>query len=110
MTRAATEQPDATPEADPPAGAPPPPVDRRLATDRRALDRRTKQLPVDHDRRSGKDRRHEERRASSEVEDDAELLEFLRAIHDFKERTGKAFPAWSDVLRIVRDLGYEKRS
>ena len=36
--------------------------------------------------------------------------EFIRAINRFKERTGRAFPTWSEVLQILRDLGYEKQT
>ena len=38
---------------------------------------------------------------------DAEL-EFMRAIQDYKARSGRMFPTWSEVLEVVRDLGYEK--
>ena len=33
---------------------------------------------------------------------------FLMAIDAFKQVNGKTFPAWSDVLEIVRKLGYRK--
>jgi hypothetical protein len=109
-----TPEPVPPPAAPAGAGAGPSPAplatDRRMTSDRRGPDRRVKQVPVEHERRSGKDRRLEADRRGPIVETDEDLLEFLRAIHDFKERTGKAFPAWSDVLRIVRELGYEKRA
>ena len=33
---------------------------------------------------------------------------FLMAIDAFKKSNGKSFPSWSDVLEVVRLLGYRK--
>lgn len=33
---------------------------------------------------------------------------FLMAIDAFKRVNGKNFPAWTDVLEVVRKLGYRK--
>ncbi len=41
---------------------------------------------------------------------DDDTLEFLRAIDAHKQKTGKAYPSWREILAIIRDLGYEKRS
>ncbi len=38
----------------------------------------------------------------------AEELEFVRAIEKFKARTGKNFPSWTEVLQVLKDLGYRK--
>ena len=35
-------------------------------------------------------------------------LALVQAIHAHKQRSGRAFPTWSEVLRILRELGYEK--
>ncbi len=85
-------------------------MDRRDRTDRRRTDRRKSDVPVPVERRSGKDRRVVERRkrAMNQYDLEADTLEFIRAINRFKERTGRAFPTWSEVLHILRDLGYEK--
>ena len=34
--------------------------------------------------------------------------EFLRAIEEYKRCSGRQFPSWSEVLRVVHDLGYAK--
>ena len=34
--------------------------------------------------------------------------ELMRAMQDYKERSGRMFPTWSEVLEVLRDLGYEK--
>jgi hypothetical protein len=35
-------------------------------------------------------------------------LEFMQAIQVYKQRSGRMFPTWSEVLEVLRDLGYEK--
>jgi hypothetical protein len=35
-------------------------------------------------------------------------IEFVRAIQAFKERHGRSFPTWSEVLHILKELGYSK--
>ena len=35
-------------------------------------------------------------------------LEFIRAIDGYKRKHNRPFPTWSEVLRIVKDLGYRK--
>lgn len=39
---------------------------------------------------------------------DAESLEMLKAIDAYKRRTGKHFPTWTEVLQIMKALGYRK--
>lgn len=35
-------------------------------------------------------------------------LEFLKAIEAFKKSSGRQFPTWSEVLTVLRGLGYTK--
>ncbi|MDR3635307.1 MAG: hypothetical protein P4L84_16000 [Isosphaeraceae bacterium] len=35
--------------------------------------------------------------------------ELGRAIERYKRESGRMFPTWSEVLEVVRALGYEKR-
>jgi hypothetical protein len=100
----------------PAAAADAPPLPDRRGRDRRAgAERRQKAVPVVVDRRTGVDRRKEgDRRADAgkragSYDLDAETMEFIHAVSAFKERTGAAFPTWSDILGILRELGYEKR-
>ncbi|MHC4942439.1 MAG: hypothetical protein ACYTG7_05405 [Planctomycetota bacterium] len=37
-----------------------------------------------------------------------ETLEFIQAIDRYKRKTQKAFPSWTEVLDILRSLGYRK--
>ena len=89
-----------------------PEADRRTAArERRKAQRRTATDPVDVDRRTGTDRRKATRRKRSmnQYDLEADTLEFINAINAFKARVGRPFPTWSEVLTILRELGYEKQ-
>lgn len=43
------------------------------------------------------------------AEIDADVLEFIAAIDRFKKEHGRPFPSWSEVLLVVRELGYRRR-
>ncbi|MDJ0523117.1 MAG: hypothetical protein QNJ90_13695 [Planctomycetota bacterium] len=89
-----------------------PDQDRRSKSDRRQTQRRQRKEPVEVDRRTGKDRRQGPRRKRSMNQYDMseDVLEFINAINRFKSSTGRSFPTWSEVLEILRGLGYEKQS
>jgi hypothetical protein len=38
-----------------------------------------------------------------------DVLEFIRAMHAYQERYHRRYPAWSEVLYVLRTLGYAKR-
>jgi hypothetical protein len=63
--------------------------------------------------RRTEDRRQVERRrqidpTTCERDYKNEEIEFMMAIDDYKRRSGRQFPTWSEVLEVVRDLGYRK--
>jgi hypothetical protein len=35
-------------------------------------------------------------------------LEFMLAMNEYKKKSGRMFPTWSEVLEVLRGLGYEK--
>lgn len=35
-------------------------------------------------------------------------MEFMMAMNDYKRRSGRMFPTWSEVLEVLQGLGYEK--
>ena len=37
-------------------------------------------------------------------------LEFMAAIQEYKQKSGRMFPTWSEVLEVVRGLGYQKHA
>ena len=81
-------------------------VDRRSGIDRRNLSTPSQS---DLDRRRGPGRRRTDfLRAAEEGEMNREQFMFLIAINAFKEANGRTFPTWTDVLEVVRKLGYRK--
>lgn len=52
------------------------------------------------------ERRHH---ATSEHIFDSEETDFLIAMDQFKQRTGKKFPTLTETLAVVKSLGYRKR-
>ena len=81
-------------------------VDRRLGIDRRANETSD---PTNLERRRGPGRRLSDFvRDAEEGEMSKEQFMFLMAIDAFKRVNGKTFPAWTDVLEVVRKLGYRK--
>ena len=49
-----------------------------------------------------------QRAVAEEERESLETLEFLQAVDEFKRKTDKAFPTWSEILQIIRSLGYHK--
>ena len=35
-------------------------------------------------------------------------MEFMMAMNEYKHSSGRMFPTWSEVLEVLRGLGYEK--
>ncbi|MEM1330400.1 MAG: hypothetical protein AAGG07_07550 [Planctomycetota bacterium] len=98
--------PDSAHNPDMPSSSQPSVVDRRLGIDRRKLKGNSS---GDFDRRRGPGRRLSDfTRSAEEGELTPEQFMFLMAIDDFKKANGKAFPAWTDVLEVIRLLGYRK--
>lgn len=46
---------------------------------------------------------------TSDPEYSAKQLEFMAAIREFQNRSGKKFPDWDEVLYVARLIGYAKR-
>jgi hypothetical protein len=36
-------------------------------------------------------------------------MEFMQAIQIYKQQSGRMFPTWSEVLEVLRSLGYQKK-
>jgi len=68
-------------------------VDRRLGLDRR--------------RGPGK-RRSDERKSAEEGNMSDEQFDFLMAIQEYKKENARPFPTWTEVLEIIKALGYRK--
>lgn len=70
------------------------------AGDRRASDRRS--VPGVPEQYRGNVR------SINEYPLDGDELEFINAINAYKQRYGRPFPTWSEVLHVLRFLGYRK--
>jgi hypothetical protein len=86
-------------------------TDRREDADRRA----------GCDRRAGKERRSSPGRRSKDIEEHRKVerrineypmsneeLDFIKAVNEYKQRYNKPFPTWSEILHILKSIGYEK--
>jgi hypothetical protein len=81
--------------------------------DRHEDDRRKGQIPVAIERRGGKSRREErgERRrgvdpTTSERDYSHDEVQFMKAMDQYKRENRRPFPTWSEVLEVLRALGY----
>ncbi len=91
-------------------------MDRRRQGERRSgQDRRTRQEPVLIERRQLQRRAKVPRRrqidpTTCERDYTADEIEFMRALDEYKRSSGRMFPTCSEILEVLRKLGYEKRS
>ncbi len=81
-------------------------VDRRTGLDRRRVDLGS---PTGLERRRGPGRRRtDDRRSAEEGEMTDEQFEFVMAIDTYKRLNNRPFPTWTEVLEVVKQLGYRK--
>lgn len=91
-------------------------VDRRAGLDRREIAARlgkaghtVSAADTGLERRRGPGRRRTDyTKSAEEGEMTTEQFLFVMAIDAFKKANGKMFPTWTDVLEVVRLLGYRK--
>jgi hypothetical protein len=86
---------------------------KAATADRRGTrgERRKRDIPVAVDRRK-EDRRGERRRqvdpTTCERDYTDEEISFMRAMDQYKRDNRRPFPTWSEVLEVLRALGYRK--
>lgn len=102
-------------------------VDRRTASRRRRAETNSTPTPADvtaeapskedhrakEDHREVAERRRLDRRrqidpTTCERDYSVPEIEFMRAMDDYKRRSGRPFPTWSEVLEVITSLGYRK--
>ena len=91
-------------------------VDRRSANRRVATkNRRATETDTTHtgEQRRKTSRRKVERRrqidpTTCERDYTDDEIEFMKSMDDYKRRSGRQFPTWSEVLEVLRSLGYRK--
>ena len=91
-----------------------------LVTDRRRRSRRAagtlrrqEELRDDQPEPEVVDRRKQDRRrqidpTTCERDYSGCEVEFMRAMDDYKRKSGRPFPTWSEVLEVLISLGYRK--
>ena len=90
-------------------------IECRTGQDRRStLDRRNKNEPVPVERRTLQRRAKVNRRrqidpTTCERDYTPDEIEFMNALDDYRRLSGRMFPTCSEVLEVVKKLGYEKR-
>jgi hypothetical protein len=86
-------------------------TDRRSKSDRRGEERRTQAATVAIERRQGERRVKVQRRrqidpTTCEREYTNEEIEFMHAMDAYKHASGRMFPTCSEILEVIRGLGY----
>lgn len=93
-------------------------VDRRNAERRSLAERRQNNettstpAPEGDERRLAPRRKVERRRqidpTTCERDYTPDEIEFMRAMDEYKRRAGRQFPTWSEVLEVLKSLGYRR--
>lgn len=86
-------------------------LNRRNMTDRREVERRKDNVPVAEERRQPSERRKVARRrqidpTTCERDYSGEEIEFMHAMDKYKRMSGRMFPTCSEILEVIRGLGY----
>jgi len=97
--------------------------DRRADNRRKSQRRKGKTDATDKERRKSSDRRKSagRRKADHDISEHRKVerrineypmsddeLEFIKAVNEYKQRYNKPFPTWSEILHILKSIGYEK--
>ena len=69
-------------------------------------------MPVSNERRKGERRKVQRRRqidpTTCERDYTNDEIEFMQALDAYKRANGRMFPTCSEILEVIRDLGYER--
>ncbi len=91
-----------------------PKTERRTTKDRRTeSERRTKDVQVAMEARKSERRNKVPRRrqidpTTCERDYSADEIEFMHALDAYKRSAGRMFPTCSEILEVIRSLGYER--
>ena len=86
-------------------------MELRTKLDRRTEERRKENKPVAIERRQGERRAKVPRRrqidpTTCERDYNQEEIEFMQALDAYKRANGRMFPTCSEILEVIRALGY----
>ncbi|QDT38326.1 hypothetical protein [Stratiformator vulcanicus] len=91
-------------------------VDRRSTARRAMSERRTESSEEqqndegrrDSGRRTKVERRRQIDPTTCERDYGGEEIDFMRAMDEYKRKAGRQFPTWSEVLEVLKGMGYRK--
>jgi len=87
-------------------------IDRRAEDRRESDDRRKNDVAVAAERRGGERRKVQRRRqidpTTCERDYTDDEIEFMQAMDAYKRANGRMFPTCSEILEVIRDLGYQR--
>ena len=67
-------------------------------------------VPCCPDRRAASGRRRFVDPTTCERDYSAAELEFMQAMQEYKQTSGRKFPTWSEVLEVLQGIGYRKHA
>jgi hypothetical protein len=90
-------------------------INRRAKSERRGEERRKQKQPVAVERRQGERREKVQRRrqidpTTCERDYSNDEIEFMHALDAYKRANGRMFPTCSEILEVIRNLGYVRTS
>lgn len=80
---------------------------RQQVTAERRANTADRRLNLDRRRGPGR-RRSDERRCAEEGQMTDEQFDFLMAMDEYKRANQRPFPTWTEVLEIIKAIGYRK--
>ena len=83
-------------------------IDRRRAKDRRDEEEVAAETTPKMERRQKVNRRRQIDPTTCERDYTDQEVEFMNALDDYKRKSGRMFPTCSEVLEVIRSLGYVK--
>jgi hypothetical protein len=83
-----------------------PPVEQRSAAPRSAEHRPVEQRHSE--RRAKVERRRQIDPTTCERDYTPDQVDFMKAMDLYKRRSGRQFPTWSEVLEVVKSMGYKR--
>ncbi len=84
-------------------------ADRRAKKDEKPAKEKTEAAPAAPvERRAKVNRRRQIDPTTCERDYTGDEIEFMRALDDYKRSSGRMFPTCSEILEVIRHLGYQK--
>lgn len=81
-------------------------VPAKVANRRSVVRRQTESVDGRHQEHDKKSRRRHIDPTTCERDYEPDELDFMRAMDDYKRRSGRMFPTCSEILEVIRSLGY----